>query len=84
MKKYQVIIQDEYNNLYHYGFYNNLSDAIPMINDFLDVYNVKIDELTEYPSTFGWCFDKEVEVDEGYIMIRGFVFDDEYLKGEIM
>lgn len=84
MKKYQVIIQDEYNNLHHYGFYNKLSDAIPNINDFLFLYNVEITELNEYPSTYTTCFDKEVEVDGGVVMIRGFIFDDEYLKGEIM
>ena len=75
MKKYQVIIQDEYNNLYHIGFYDILDDAIPDINDFLETYDISIKELKEYPSTFGMCFDTELEVDEANtIMIRGFVF----------
>lgn len=74
LKKYEVIIQDEWNNLYHMGFYDNLEDAIPDVNDFLKVYDVRIDELKEYPSTFGYCFDTEVETkDEMIIMIRGFI-----------
>lgn len=78
MKKYQVIIQDEWNNLYHIGFYDNLSDAIPDVNDWLQSYEASIDELTEYPSTFNMCFDKEIEVygGESVIYIRGFIFDE--------
>ena len=75
MKKYFVMIQDEWNNLYYIGQYNTLEEAIPDVNDFLETYNVQIKELTEYPSTFGMCFDKSVEVDEfTEIMIRGFIF----------
>lgn len=75
MKKYFVIIQDEWNNLYYIGQYNALKDAIPEVNDFLKIYNTKIDELEEYAGTFGKCFDKVVEVDEfTEIMIRGFIF----------
>ena len=75
MKKYQVIMQDEYNNLYNIGFYDNLSESIDDINDFLEVYNVSITELIEYPSTFSTCFDKDIEIDDGNtIMIRGFIF----------
>lgn len=44
-KIYQVIMQDEYNNLYFLGFYKKLEDAIPDINDWLSIYNIKIDEL---------------------------------------
>lgn len=77
MKKYQVIIQDEWNNLYHIGFYDKLSDAIPDVNDWLQSYEVSIDELAEYPSTFSMCFDKEVEVNDGenVIYIRGFIYE---------
>ena len=76
LKKYEVIIQDEWNNLYQIGFYDKLEDAIPEINDFLSVYEVEITELVEYPSTFGTCFDTEIETkDENIIMIRGFVLD---------
>ena len=76
LKKYEVIIQDEWNNLYQIGFYDKLEDAIPEINDFLSVYEVEITELVEYPSTFGTCFDTEIETkDENVIMIRGFVLD---------
>ena len=75
MKKYFVIIQDEWNNLYYIGQYNKLEEAIPDVNDFLKTYNVQIKELTEYSSTFGMCFDKPVEIDEfTEIMIRRFIF----------
>jgi hypothetical protein len=77
-KKYQVFIQDEWNNNTLIGFYDNLEDAIPEINEYLkDCYNVQIDELKEYASTFNMCFDKDVEIDDGdnSIMIRGFIFD---------
>lgn len=77
MKKYQVIIQDEYNNLYHIGFYDNLSDSVEEINSFLETYNVSIDGLKVYPSTFNECFDTEIETPDGnFIMVRGFIFDD--------
>lgn len=79
--KYIVFTQDEYNNLYFRGIYNDLKNAIPDINDWLDIYNVKIKELNEYPSTFGMCFDKEIEVDESYfVYVRGFILTDEELK----
>ena len=75
LKKYEVFIQDEWNNLWLMGFYDNLSDAIPDINNFLETYSVKIDKLEEYSSTFNTCFDTEVETSDGeIIMIRGFIF----------
>lgn len=74
LKKYEVFIQDEWNNIYLVGFYDNLEDAIPEVNEFLETYNTKIDELKEYPSTFGPCFDREVETPNGEIvMVRGFI-----------
>ena len=83
IKKYEVIIQDEWNNLYQIGFYDRLEDAIPEINEFLSVYEVEITELIEYPSTFGMCFDTEIETkDENTIMIRGFVLDWESVVNE--
>ncbi len=78
IKKYIVFIQDEWNNNTLIGFYNNLKDAIPEINEYLfDCYEVKIDELEEYASTFGYCFDKDVEIDNGdsSVMIRGFILE---------
>ena len=81
LKKYQVIIQDERNNLYHIGFYDNLNDAIPDVNDFLEVYDIKVDDLTERASTFGPCFDIDLETqNEEIIMVRGFIFDGELLE----
>ena len=76
-------MQDEWNNLYYLGEYNALDDAIPDINDFLSVYNVKLEkgELVEYASTFNSCFDLDISGMERYedredifgIMVRGFV-----------
>lgn len=80
MKVYQVIMQDEYNNLYLLGFYKALKDALKDVNDWLSMYQISIEEIEEYASTFSSCFDKELEVDEGVVYIRGFVFDVEDLK----
>lgn len=83
MKKYEVFIQDEWNNNYLMGFYNKLDDAIPDVNNFLESYNTKIDELNEYPSTFSTCFDKEVETPNGeFIMVRGFILDTDVILGD--
>ena len=68
-------MQDEWDNLYHLGFFHNLKDAIPEVNSWLTTYNIEIDELSEYPSTFGMCFDRELEVEDSYVHIRGFIFD---------
>lgn len=77
LKKYQIIMQDEYDNLYHIGFYDDLMDGIDDVNDWLRVYNVSIEDINEYASTFSTCFDKEIETEDGTIvMIRGFVFED--------
>lgn len=74
LKKYEVFIQDEWNNLWLMGFYDTLSQAVPDVNDFLESYDVQIDDLSEYASTFGSCFDKEIEVKDGeIIMVRGFI-----------
>ena len=81
-KIYEVIFVDEYNNFWFVGFYHNLQNAVPDINDHLREYNASIDHIEEYPSTLGTCFDFEVvgnnEVDDGYTgcMVRGFVFDE--------
>lgn len=86
MKKiYQVIIQDEYNNLYQLGFYNCLKNAVKDVNEFIKVYNVQIkeDDLKEYPSTFDNCFDLslsdlfEDNDNVANVMIRGFILDKE-------
>lgn len=77
IKKYQVIFQDEYNNLFLVGFYDELEDAIPDINNFLEVYGKKIDSISCYPSTFGEAFDTDIEIDEGCVSVRGFVLEGE-------
>lgn len=83
MKKYEVFIQDEWNNNYLMGFYDKLADALPDVNEFLETYNTKLDELTEYASTFGTCFDTEVETpDENFILVRGFILDTDDILGK--
>ena len=75
-KKYIVFTQDEWNNNYLMGFYDDLDDAIPDINDWLEIYNLKLEkgDLAEYPSKFGTVFDKELEnEDETVLMVRGFI-----------
>ena len=46
-KKYQVVFVDEYNNWYLIGFFNNLKDAEPELNNCLHGYeldDVEIDD----------------------------------------
>lgn len=76
MKKYQVIFQDEYNNLYEVGFYDKLEDSINDINDYLEPYEERIEELEEYVSTFGMAFDREIYTKQDLlVMIRGFIHE---------
>ena len=81
---YEVMMQDEYCNLYLLGFYRALDDAVDDVNGFLAAYEddgavpLQKGDLAEYASTFGSCFDREVEWrDEGdcpgTVMVRGFV-----------
>lgn len=81
---YEVMMHDEYDNLYLLGFYESLDDAIEDINDFISAYDedgaipIKKGDLAEYASTFGSCFDREIEWKNeddcpGSIMIRGFI-----------
>lgn len=80
---YEVVMQDEYDNLYLLGFYESLDDSNEDINGFLGAYDddgatpLKKGDLAEYVSTFGSCFDREIEWKNeedcpGTIMIRGF------------
>ena len=80
-KIYEVIFVDEYNNFWFVGFYHDLQNAVPDINDHLRAYNTSIDHIDVYPSTLGECFDFEItsnnsEFDDGYTgcMVRGFIF----------
>ena len=81
---YEIVMQDEYDNLYLLGFYESLDDSIEDINDFISAYYedgaipLKKGDLAEYASTFGSCFDREIEWKNeddcpGSIMIRGFI-----------
>lgn len=81
---YQVMMQDEYDNLYLLGLYASLDDAIPDVNGFIEGYDgakpLAPGDLAEYASTFGSCFDREVEWEDedecpGCIMVRGFALD---------
>lgn len=80
-KKYQVIMQDEYNNLFNLGFYDTLEEALPDVNEWLSLYDVKLDKLTEYASTFNMAFDVDIGMqfedreDLMGIMVRGFIFE---------
>lgn len=84
-KRYEVIMQDEWNNLYRLGEYKELKDSIEDINGFLSVYDVTIKEedLKEYASTFGGAFDLDIGMmyedrdDLVGIMVRGFILYDE-------
>lgn len=83
-KRYLVIMQDEWNNLYYMGEYKELKDSIDDINEFLKVYGVSIksEDLKEYASTFGGAFDLDIGMmyedrdDLVGIMVRGFILYD--------
>ena len=81
---YEVMMQDEYDNLYLLGFYESLDDSIEDINGFIGAYvddgaiPLEKGDLAEYASTFGTCFDREIEWENeedcpGTIMVRGFI-----------
>ena len=82
-KRYIVMMQDEWNNLYYLGEYQCLADSIDDINSFLEVYDVSItaEDLKEYPSTFGEAFDLDIGMmyedrdDLVGIMVRGFILE---------
>ena len=46
-KKYQVVFVDEYNNWWFIGFFDNLRDAEPEINSYLEGYKMEGDEDDE-------------------------------------
>lgn len=100
MEIYEIIIQDEWNNLYEMGFYKDLDDALPDLNGFLSGYNVELEkgDIVVYPSTFDSCFDTNIgelleargvepsEIDETLysIYVRGFFFDGEELARHLI
>ena len=81
-KVYQVIMKDEWNNLYCLGFFNTLEEALPEVNEWLSTYDTTIDEIFEYPSTFSMCFDQDIEVEDGQncVYLRGFILDKDKIK----
>ena len=94
MKIYQIIFQDEYNNLYLIGFYKNLKDSIRDINEELDSYGAVIEEedLKLYPSSFSECFDLSIKNMDRYenndeipdIYVRGFVLEVDTSLDELL
>ena len=81
---YEVMMQDEYDNLYQLGFYGSLDDAVEDVNGFIGAYEddgavpLRKGDLAEYASTFGTCFDRPIEWEDeedcpGTIMVRGFI-----------
>lgn len=90
MELFQIIIQDEWNNLYEIGFYSDLETALPDINQFLKIYGVEIKPgmLQVSAGTLGPVFDTnledlfpEKEEDLAGISIRGFIHDfDEVMR----
>ena len=88
IKKYEVVFVDEYNNWYFVGFFDTLEEAEPELNTYLREYTDEetgeplelsdtssLGRLTEYPSSFDYCFDRIIDVPEGCIQIRGFIFE---------
>lgn len=89
-KKYQIVFVDEYNNWFLVGFFDNLEDAVPEVNAYLETYEFEEDdelsgvpqfgkdanlgELTEYANTFSFCFDRIINTTCGCVEVRGFVF----------
>ena len=87
MKLYEVIMQDEWDNLTLLGFYKNLDDSIDDINSFLTTYGVEIKkgDVHEYAGTLESVFDTNIgdllENEELCgVMVRGFILDEEDLK----
>ena len=81
---YEVMMQDEYDNLYQLGFYGSLDDAIEDINGFIGAYEddgavpLRKGDIAQYASTFGTCIDRPIEWENeddcpGCIMVRGFI-----------
>lgn len=93
MKVYEILFEDEYDNLYQLGYYKSLASAVDDINSELSVYNIKLkyDDLKEYAGTFGACFDANIgyltdapEDSDAYsINIRGFILDSDAVIEDI-
>ena len=91
LKKYQVVFVDEYNNWYLIGFFNDLREAEPGLNEMLRDYvgydddgnkcefqfgdDTVLGHLVEYPGTFSPVFDRILDADVGCIQVRGFIFE---------
>lgn len=88
-KIYEVFLQDEWNNLTLFGFYERLCDSVNDINDYIsNTYNVTISEndLQERAGTFGSVFDTDLgdifpdNEELCGIMIRGFILYKDNMK----
>ena len=88
MRKYQVILQDEYNNLYMVGFYDDLDDSIEELNKYLDIYDVELKkgDLRVYKGVYDDRFDLDLcdifedKEDVRGVMIRGFIYEEDIWK----
>lgn len=98
MKVYQIFFTDEYNNNYDLGFFKNLDDAVPAVNEMLFDYDFQVQkgQLTEKAGMFDSYIDcyisdlfseedyeREEYLELGSMMIRGFIFDSDKLIEEI-
>nr|DAR19805.1 MAG TPA: hypothetical protein [Bacteriophage sp.] len=88
---YEVVMQDEYDNLYLLGFYGSLDDSIDDINTFIGAYDderaipFKKGDLALHESTLGACFDRQVEWEDendcpGDVWVRGFALSAKSVK----
>ena len=64
-KLYQIIFQDDYNNLMEVCWYENLNDSIEDLNGQISIYgngkySFKEGDLKESAGTFGWVADIEL------------------------
>lgn len=92
-KLYQVVFQDNNNNLYNIGYYHHLEEAIPDINACLNIYediNIKKEDLEKCMVTLGeWyncfylCLNSLYSCKNDNLYIRGFVYDYEELLEEL-
>lgn len=82
-KLYEVFVQDTWNNNYWLGWFTDLDNCLEKVNSYIqnDKYKLHSGDLKEYPSTFNYCFDREIydEDSDEVTYVRGFIhyFDNE-------
>lgn len=82
IKKYQIMLQDIWNNLYEIGYYDSLEEALVDINNELEAYNTSVSletlQTAEHNSPYGGgldviLYENDDEEDGDVIQIRGFL-----------